>query len=147
MVVQGPCVAHCGQVGGLISMNFDAVETSSSIALSFTESPLFISPTTSDDSADSSANMSYDGVLHVPSPLSTGYWTQPSSRLRGGFRYLTIVLTSDNPVTISNVTCAINFMPNVQDLRNYSGYFYAPDPVYSDRDFLTKVCFISFDDP
>ncbi|KAI0921965.1 hypothetical protein AcW1_004197 [Taiwanofungus camphoratus] len=127
------------EVGGLISMNFDAVETSSSIALSFTESPLFISPTTSDDSADSSANMSYDGVLHVPSPLSTGYWTQPSSRLRGGFRYLTIVLTSDNPVTISNVTCAINFMPNVQDLRNYSGYFYAPDPVYSDRDFLTKL--------
>ncbi|OBZ74807.1 hypothetical protein A0H81_05206 [Grifola frondosa] len=127
------------EVGGLISLNFDAVSASSSIALSFTESPMFISPLTSDDSSTSAINMSYDGVLQVPAPLSTGFWTQPSERLRGGFRFLTIVSTSNSPVTISNVSSEISFMPHVQNLRNYSGYFYASDPVFHDKDFLTKI--------
>ncbi|KAI0752003.1 Six-hairpin glycosidase [Fomes fomentarius] len=127
------------EVGGLISLNFDKVSNASSIALSFTESPIFISPITSDDSSYPSANQSYDGVLKVPPPLSTGFWTQPAATLRGGFRYLTIVSTSNDPVTISNVTCAISFAPHISDLRDYSGYFYASDPVFHDRNFLTKL--------
>jgi hypothetical protein len=130
------------QVGGLISMTFGNVSEDSSLALSFTESPMFISPLKSDDSTYPSPNMSYDGVLEVAAPLREGFWTQPSSRLRGGFRYLTLVSTSSGPVTVSNVTCAISFMPHVDDMRNYSGYFYASDPVSpvsQDRDFLTKV--------
>ncbi len=120
-------------------MNFDTVSNASSIALSFTESPVFISPITSDDSSYPSANQSYDGVLKVPAPLSTGFWTQPAATLRGGFRYLTIVSISNDPVTLSNVTCAISFAPHISDLRDYSGYFYASDPVFHDRNFLTKV--------
>ncbi|TFK47182.1 Six-hairpin glycosidase [Heliocybe sulcata] len=128
-----------GEVGGLISMNFLNTSSDASIALSFTESPLFISPLTSDDSSYPSANMSYDGVLNVPAPLSSGYWTQPSYALRGGFRYLTIVSTSDGPVTVSNVSCTISFMPHVEDLRDYAGYFYAKDPTFHDADFLTRL--------
>ncbi|KAH9943643.1 Six-hairpin glycosidase [Amylocystis lapponica] len=127
------------EVGGLISLSFDAVSPSSAVALSFTESPLFINPVTSDDSSHPSANMSYDGVLDLLSPIAVGHWTQPSARLRGGFRYLTIVSTSDSPVTISNVTCKLSFMPHVEDLRNYSGYFYASDPEFYDKAFLTKI--------
>ncbi|KAA1466954.1 glycoside hydrolase family 78 protein [Dentipellis sp. KUC8613] len=127
------------EVGGLISLNFDNASSSSSISLSFTESPTFISPTTSDDSSYPSANTSYDGVLRVPAPLSVGHWTQPASYLRGGFRFLTIVSNSDDPVAISNVSCAISFMPHVSDLRDYAGYFYALDPTFHDKDFLTKI--------
>ncbi|KZT00384.1 glycoside hydrolase family 78 protein [Laetiporus sulphureus 93-53] len=127
------------EVGGLISMNFDEVASTSAVALSFTESPLYISPLTSDDSADQSANMSYDGVLEVHAPLEVGLYTMPSVHLRGGFRYLTVVYTSDSSVTISNISCAITFMPHVEDLRNYTGYFYATDPSYVDHDFLTKI--------
>ncbi|KAI0334220.1 Six-hairpin glycosidase [Cubamyces sp. BRFM 1775] len=127
------------EVGGLVSLNFDSVSSGSSIALSFTESPMFISPFTSDDSSYPSANISYDGVLHVPAPLSTGFWTQPSAMLRGGYRYLTIVSTSNQPVTISNVSCAISFAPHVQNLRDYSGYFFTPDPAFHDKNFLTKL--------
>jgi hypothetical protein len=127
------------QVGGLISMTFDNVSEDWSLALSFTESPVFISPLTFDDSTYPSPNMSYDDVLEVAAPLREGFWTQPSSRLRGGFRYLTLVSTFSGPITVSNVTCAISFMPHVDDMRNYSGYFYATDPVSQDRDFLTKV--------
>ena len=83
--------------------------------------------------------MSYDGVLHVPAPLTTGHWTQLASTLRGGFRFLTIVLNSDDPVTISNVSCQISFMPHFDNLRDYSGYFYASDPVFHDKNFLTKI--------
>ncbi|KAI0370991.1 Six-hairpin glycosidase [Pilatotrama ljubarskyi] len=127
------------EVGGLVSLNFDKVSFGSSIALSFTESPVFISPLTSDDSSYPSANMSYDGVLSVNAPLPTGFWTQPSARLRGGYRYLTIVSTSDEPVSISNVSCAISFAPHFPNLRDYSGYFFASDPVFHDENFLTKL--------
>ena len=83
--------------------------------------------------------MSYDGVLPLPAPLAEGLWTAPGYRLRGGFRYLTVVSTSSDPVTISNVSCALSFMPHWEDLRDYTGYFYASDPSSDDEDFLTKV--------
>lgn len=100
---------------------------------------MFIRPTASDDSSYPSANTTYDGVLAVTAPLPSGHWTQPAAALRGGFRYLTVVSNADAAVTISNVSCAIAFMPHVDDLRDYAGYFFADDPVYTDKDFLTKV--------
>ena len=84
--------------------------------------------------------MSYDGVLSVPAPLPTGYWTQPTDKLRGGFRFLTLSSTSNGSVSLSNVSCYLNFMPHFDSLRNYSGYFYASDPYYVDQNFLTRVC-------
>ncbi|KAF8890923.1 Six-hairpin glycosidase [Infundibulicybe gibba] len=113
------------EVGGLISLNFNTVTTTSAISLSFTESPMH--------------NTTYDGVLRVPAPLHTGFWTQPAAALRGGFRFLTIVSNSNSPVTISNVSCAISFMPHVTDMRAYAGYFQTKDPVFHDPDFLTKL--------
>ncbi|KAG5720851.1 hypothetical protein E4T56_gene17351, partial [Termitomyces sp. T112] len=129
------------EVGGLISFNILNTSHSTSLSLSFTESPSFIRPTASDDSSFPDASTTYDGVLRVPAPLAPGFWTQPVSALRGGFRFLTIVLNADGDeeVTIANVSCAISFMPHVDDLRAYSGYFYATDPVFSDPSFLTKV--------
>ncbi|KIP05689.1 glycoside hydrolase family 78 protein [Phlebiopsis gigantea 11061_1 CR5-6] len=127
------------EVGGLISLNFNIVSQSSALALSFTESPMFISPFDSDDSSYPAPNQSYDGIFHIQTPLRKGLWTQPSSTLRGGFRYLTLVSTSDAPVTVSNVSCSISFMPHVDDMRDYSGYFYASDPDFHDKSFLTKL--------
>ncbi|EJD02571.1 glycoside hydrolase family 78 protein [Fomitiporia mediterranea MF3/22] len=128
------------EIGGLISLNVDShTSENSSLSLSFTESPLFISPTTSDDSVRSVASENYDGVLPLPAPLPSGHWTIPKERLRGGFRFLTIVSNDASDVTISNVSCAITFAPHVENLRDYAGYFYAKDPVFHDEDFLTKV--------
>ncbi|KAI0314054.1 Six-hairpin glycosidase [Amylostereum chailletii] len=127
------------EVGGLVSWNFENVTSSSAVSLSFTESPLFVRPYASDDAGSSAENMTVDGVEPVLAPLPTGFWTQPVQWLRGGFRYLTIVSNSDDPTTISNVSCAISFMPHFDNLRNYSGYFYAADPGSEDEDFLTKL--------
>lgn len=124
------------------------------LSLAFTESPLFISPLKSDDSSTSATNQSYDGV--EPVALTTlefngrwYVWTQPASRLRGGFRYLTIVAqnftdasnASPTGFGLTDVTCTLSFMPHIPDdeLRSYAGYFIASDPVFHDKDFLTKV--------
>ncbi|GJE95602.1 glycoside hydrolase family 78 protein [Phanerochaete sordida] len=127
------------EIGGLISLTLANVTAASALALSFTESPMFISPLTSDDSSYPAPNMSYDGVLHLQAPLRDGLWTQPAASLRGGFRCLTLVATADAPVAVVNVTCTISFAPHVDDMRAYSGYFYAEDPVFHDKDFLTKI--------
>lgn len=129
---------HSPQVGGLISLTIDGASANSGLALSFTESPMFIRPASSDDSSFPSANTTYDGVLHVQTPLETGLWQQPSATLRGGFRFLTLVSSSNAPLTLSNITCSISFMPHFPDLRAYAGYFSAKHPTFHDEDFLTK---------
>ncbi|THU84315.1 Six-hairpin glycosidase, partial [Dendrothele bispora CBS 962.96] len=130
------------EVGGLVSLTFDSITPgSSSISLSFSESPEFIRPDASDDSSFPDATTTYDGVLRVPSEaISEGLWTQDSDSLRAGFRFLTIVSNSDDPLKISNVSCEISFMPHVDDMTAYTGYFYAKDPGFEgDEDFLTKL--------
>ncbi|KAH8112125.1 Six-hairpin glycosidase [Phellopilus nigrolimitatus] len=127
------------EVGGLITMNISPSTNSSALSLSFSESPMFVNPLTSDDSSFPSANASYDGVEPVSAPLPSGTWTQPTARLRGGFRYFTIVSASSDAVTISNITCTISFSPHIENMRDYAGYFSAHDPVSSDNNFLTKI--------
>ncbi|KDR78125.1 hypothetical protein GALMADRAFT_94657 [Galerina marginata CBS 339.88] len=127
------------EVGGLISLNLNNPTAATTFSLSFTESPLFIRPTASDDSSFPAPNTTYDGVLRVTAPAKTGYWTQSAHYLRGGFRYLTIVSNSDTAISVSNVSCAISFVPHLPDLRTYAGYFSAQDPVSTDVNFLTKL--------
>ncbi|KJA26502.1 glycoside hydrolase family 78 protein [Hypholoma sublateritium FD-334 SS-4] len=126
------------EVGGLITLTIDAPSPAAALALSFTESPAFIRPNASDDSSFPAQNTTFDGVLRVDAPLASGRWTQPTYSLRGGFRYLTLV-ASGGEVTLADVSCAINFMPHVTDLRAYEGYFYALDEGAQDVDLLTKV--------
>ncbi|KAK0212653.1 glycoside hydrolase family 78 protein [Desarmillaria ectypa] len=127
------------EVGGLLSFTVDAASENTSLALSFSESPLFISPRQSDDSCHASPLMNGDGAQILLLPTPSGKVTQTLAQQRGGFRYLTIATTTDDPVSISNVLVDITFMPHWNDLRAYSGYFLAEDPVFEDPDFLTKL--------
>lgn len=120
-------------------MNIEKATTSSAFSLSFTESREFISPLHSDDSCHSSATFASDGVQSVPAPLKVGTFTQTIARQRGGFRFLTIVSNSDDPLTISDITLAVTFMPHWDDLTAYTGYFFADDPTFHDPQFLTKI--------
>ncbi|KAK0219176.1 Six-hairpin glycosidase-like protein [Armillaria fumosa] len=127
------------EVGGLVALNIDTVDDTSSVSLAFTESPVYVNPLASDDSSYSTPDINYDGVFTISGPLSKGHWSQPSYSLRGGFRYLTIASNSNSTLELSNISCAIAFMPHVDDLKTYTGYFYAPDPVFHDPDFLTQA--------
>ncbi|KAL1743780.1 glycoside hydrolase family 78 protein [Schizophyllum fasciatum] len=128
------------EVGGVTSLSIDsASDGNASLALAFTESSLFINPSLSDDSVFAATNLSSDGVQPISGPLSQALWSQPISWQRGGFRYLTISLTSGSSVSISNVSVALIFMPHVDDLRDYKGYFYTKDPSGEDQYLLTKI--------
>ncbi|GJJ09716.1 hypothetical protein Clacol_003940 [Clathrus columnatus] len=128
------------EIGGWVSFSFSP--PSSNLRLAFTESPQFIGPI-SDDSSYPSANMSYDGALNVVVPNNSnggdeGWtdWTMPREKLRGGFRYLTVVGGSTKTL-VSNISVSIEFMPHwegVRDLREYSGYFYT-----SETELLNKA--------
>ena len=133
-------------------MNLSPSTSNSSFSISFSESPMFVSPSTSDDSTYPAPNASYDGVEPVLAPLPSGLWTQPAYRLRGGFRYLTIrVDGGGDGVGIGNVTCEISFMPHVEDMRDYAGYFWTKNKTSKkagngedlnqdiDSDFWTKL--------
>ncbi|SJL14854.1 related to alpha-L-rhamnosidase A [Armillaria ostoyae] len=68
----------------------------SSVSLAFTESPAYVNPLASDDSAYPTPDMNYDGVFTIPAPLSKGHWTQPSYSLRDDLRaYTGYFYTSD----------------------------------------------------
>lgn len=123
-----------------MSVNILNATSNSSFSFAFTESPLFINSTESDDSVQFLSSMNADGVASVSAPLTEGPYTLPAALLRGGFRYVTLASTSDDPLTISNVTCNITFMPQWDDLAAYTGYFSAQDTSgYNDTDFLTKL--------
>jgi len=94
---------------------------SSELSISFSESPVFVRPYYSDDSSYPSANTTYDGHITVAAQSGEYTWTQPAETLRGGFRYLTIAVDGVEPVDIANISCAISFMPHVEDLRAYTG--------------------------
>ncbi|KAJ7457363.1 glycoside hydrolase family 78 protein [Mycena latifolia] len=127
------------EVGGIISLTINDATPASQFSFSFTESAEFISPDRSDDSCHSVAAENSDGVQSFRAPLKKGLLTQTIGQQRGGFRFLTIVSNSADPLTISNISLAITFMPHWEDLRAYPGYFFAPDPGFHDVNFLTKL--------
>ncbi|KAJ7328778.1 glycoside hydrolase family 78 protein [Mycena albidolilacea] len=127
------------EVGGILSLTINNATASSQFSFSFTESAQFINPKLSDDSCHVVSTQDADGVQSFRAPLTTGLLTQTIGQQRGGFRFLTIVSNSADPLTISNISLAITFMPHWDDLRAYPGYFYAPDPGFHDVDFLTKL--------
>ncbi|KAF7333480.1 Glycoside hydrolase family 78 protein [Mycena venus] len=127
------------EVGGILSMTINDATPRSQFSFSFTESAEFISPNQSDDSCHSVATENSDGVQSFRAPLIKGLLTQTIGQQRGGFRFLTIVSNHADPLTISNISLAITFMPHWDDLRAYPGYFFAPDPSFHDKDFLTKL--------
>ena len=120
-------------------MSFSDASSDAAVALAWTESPLYISPTQSDSSSNIVGSGNSDGVLTIPAPLPSGAWTQPAPSLRGGFRFLTLSLAAGSSVTISNVSLEITFMPDTDDLRAYTGHFWAKDEGQTDEDLLTRV--------
>ncbi|CAK5275165.1 unnamed protein product [Mycena citricolor] len=97
------------------------------------------SPLKLDDSCQPARLQNWDRIQTFHVPRATGLLTQTVGQQRGGFRFLTIVSASADPLTISNISLAITFMPHWDDLRAYPGYFFAPDPGFHDIDCLTKI--------
>lgn len=111
------------EVGGIVTLYFGSTSDDvQSLAVAFSESSLNVG-TASDLSNGGNGP---DGSLPV-AVSAFGSFTVPMSNLRGGFRYVTIALTSNGSVELSGVTLQFTAAPAMLDLRDYEGAFISND--------------------
>ncbi|KAL2014785.1 hypothetical protein VTN00DRAFT_2310 [Thermoascus crustaceus] len=74
-----------------------------------------------------------DGALYhkIKNPGRKAKYVMPDRDLRGGFRYMTVFLVTNNDsstrVHIDDITLEIAFQPTWPNLRAYQGYFHSDD--------------------
>lgn len=112
------------EVGGIVHLNYTSTGKAA-IGLAFSEAKNWIG-----EWSDSSSALYHDGALYANiSSSGTGSYIMPDKYLRGGFRYLTVFLVTDGPVTvkIEDLSVEIGFKPTWSNLRAYQGYFHCSD--------------------
>lgn len=115
------------EVGGILTVKYSA-SGSGRLGVAFTEALNFTGPV----SDNSNGGTGSDGALYaeITAPeRTTGSYTTPVEKQRGGFRYATLFVETNSTlqVKISDVDLEITFQPNWSDLRAYSGYFHSSD--------------------
>lgn len=113
------------EVGGVVTISYQATG-SGALGLAFTEAKNW----TGEWSDSSNGGAGPDGALYANiTATSSGSYTMPNAKLRGGFRYLTLFTTTNSnvSVSISAISLEISFQPTWSDLRAYGGYFHSND--------------------
>ncbi|GGQ30261.1 hypothetical protein BKA00_002817 [Actinomadura coerulea] len=111
------------EVSGLTTLRFAGSDGPQKVGVAFSESSTYVD-TTSD--ASTGGPRSRDGALSVDVDGATSY-TTPAELLRGGFRYLTIVLESGGRVDLDKVSLHFTPAPTMEDPSRYANYFYSSD--------------------
>jgi Bacterial alpha-L-rhamnosidase 6 hairpin glycosidase domain len=111
------------EVGGIITLGFaGASDENQEVGLGFSESSLYVG----DMSDNSNLGTGPDGALFAP-VSGPGTYTMPIERLRGGFRYLTIFLSSSGWVDLNNIALNFSPSPTMDSPQKYANYFYSND--------------------
>ncbi|KAL4861783.1 hypothetical protein BDV12DRAFT_190847 [Aspergillus spectabilis] len=117
------------EVGGIVTIEYTLSKPNATLGLAFTEAKNYIGRKSDNSNGGSGA----DGALSVAlAAEGDGSYTMPDAKLRGGFRYLTLFLSSgteDTTLTINSVELEIAFQPTWANLRAYKGYFHSSDPL------------------
>ncbi|KAJ5266464.1 hypothetical protein N7478_009272 [Penicillium angulare] len=112
------------EVGGIVHLNYTATG-SGALGIAFTEAKNWIG-----ENSDDSNALWHDGALYA-NFTSAGHhsYSMPDGKIRGGFRYLTIFLITEDSasVTINNLQLELGFHPTWSNLRAYQGYFHSSD--------------------
>lgn len=116
------------EVGGLTTISFGDVGDGASAQLAWSESTYYLA--TGDDSHGGSG---HDGTLPTGTLHSNTDWVTPAAKLRGGFRYLNIILDTETSVTINGVSLHWTAAPTMSDPSAYANHF------YSDDDLVNRV--------
>ncbi|KAK6810557.1 hypothetical protein RU639_013638 [Aspergillus parasiticus] len=115
------------EVGGIVTLNYTSKGGSGALGLAFSEAKNWIG-----EWSDSSngAFKGPDGALYAnfTKDGSVSY-VMPDESLRGGFRYLSIFLVTEDQVSVDvdAVSLEIGFQPTWSNLRAYQGYFHSND--------------------
>jgi Bacterial alpha-L-rhamnosidase 6 hairpin glycosidase domain len=113
------------EVGGLATLTFGSTsDAAQQVGLAFSESSINVG-TSSDLSNGGSVP---DGAIFGAAPAN-GTYTMPTARLRGGFRYLTVFLSSSGWVDLDRVSLNFTAAPGKTDPSAYANYFYSNDPL------------------
>lgn len=118
-------------IGGRVSFNVESVIGSGEVlAFTFTESSTYISTAFCDATENT-------GGLDVPlsfSVTNTGTYIAPTEKLRGGFRYMTVVHNTTGTISLSALQVQYTAAaPLTRSPTGYSGYF------NSDNEKLNRV--------
>ncbi|KAI9714907.1 MAG: hypothetical protein M1820_000196 [Bogoriella megaspora] len=120
------------EVGGIVTLEYSTT-AAGAIGLAFTEGKNWIGEWSDSSNGgfkgpDGAIYSNFTGAGNVS-------YTMPDLRLRGGFRYLTLFLITDQNAnaTISSVDLEIAFQPTWSNLQAYQGYFHSSD------DTLNKI--------
>jgi len=109
-------------IAGLVTVTIGSVNsTDECIGVTFSESSLWVSNRSSDATADAGTDETL--WFHVN---GTGRYTAPREKMRGAFRYLTLVHNGTGSLEVTGVEVHYTSMPHWDDdaLGNYTGYFH-----------------------
>ncbi|KAI0735418.1 bacterial alpha-L-rhamnosidase domain protein [Earliella scabrosa] len=109
-------------IAGLV--NLDIRSRKGSVGVTFSESSLWVSSAACDATAD--AGLDAPLVFNITRP---GIYEAPPDKERGAFRYLTVVNTGTERMTIRDLWVHYTAMPHWKDdeLRAYTGWFHSSD--------------------
>ncbi|KAF2090412.1 glycoside hydrolase family 78 protein [Saccharata proteae CBS 121410] len=114
------------EVGGIATVSF--VSTGSGrLGLAFTEAKNWIGEWSDSSNGGFKGG---DGALYAGLVANgSATYTMPDDKIRGGFRYMTIfVVTNDSAiVSLTDLSLEIGFQPTWSNLRAYQGYFNSSD--------------------
>ncbi|KAH0023700.1 Six-hairpin glycosidase, partial [Aureobasidium melanogenum] len=115
------------EVGGLATISYTANGTGA-LGLAFSEAKNWIGLWSDSSNGRFEAG---DGAIYSNFSTSGNYsYTMDKVHLRGGFRYLTLFLITNETISsidIHDITLEIGFQPTWSNLRAYSGYFHCSD--------------------
>lgn len=122
------------EVGGLVTVDYTTAGSPGKLGLAFTEAKNWIG-LASDSSNGAFARGTgdqacADGAIYDTFDEAGDHsYTMDLYHLRGGFRYLTLFLLTNDTTTldINDVSLSIGFEPTWSNLRAYQGYFHSND--------------------
>ena len=113
------------EVGGVVTLSFSGASgAGQQVGLAFSESSLYIGK--SSDLSNGGGNP--DGALYA-TVSGAGTYTMPLDRLRGGFRYLTLFLTTSGWVDLNGISLNFTPAPGRSNPQDYANYFSSNDPL------------------
>jgi hypothetical protein len=115
------------EVGGLVTLKFaGAGGSGQQVGLAFSESSLYVGRVSDLSSGTVYSGAGTDGAL-ATTVNGAGTYTMPADKLRGGFRYLTVFLSSSGWVDLNGVSLAFTGAAGMSDPSAYANYFYSND--------------------
>ena len=118
-------------IGGTVQFEVDSLDGEDQyLGFTFTESSQWISPYVCDSATAGPDDRDAPWWTSVP---STGSYSAPKERQRGGFRYMSIWHNSTGILSLSSLSVNVTVEPDAEDLREYTGYFHC------DNDKLNRV--------